>query len=44
MTGPAEYVVLGDNRSRSTDSRHYGPVGFSAITGAVLGHTRISHP
>ena len=41
MTGPAEYVVLGDNRSRSTDSRHYGPVGFSAITGAVLGHTNI---
>ena len=44
MTGPGEYVVLGDNRSRSTDSRHYGPIGFSAITGGVLGHARISHP
>ena len=44
VTGPGEYVVLGDNRSRSTDSRHYGPIGFSAITGAVRGHARISHP
>ena len=44
MTGPAEYVVLGDNRSRSTDSRQYGPIDFSAITGGVLGHTKISHP
>ena len=43
MTGPGEYVVLGDNRSRSTDSRNQGPIGFSAITGAVRGHTRISH-
>ena len=41
MTGPGEYVVLGDNRSRSTDSRHYGPIGFSAITGAVRGHANI---
>ena len=30
-----EYVVLGDNRCRSTDSRRYGPIGLSAITGAV---------
>ena len=36
--GPDEYVVLGDNRTRSTDSRHYGPIVFSAITGAVVGH------
>ena len=37
--GRDEYVVLGDNRTRSTDSRHYGPIALSAITGAVLGHT-----
>ena len=41
MTGPAEYVVLGDNRSRSTDSRQFGPIGISAITGAVRGHADI---
>lgn len=37
--GPGEYVVLGDNRTRSTDSRDYGPIAFSAITGAVRGHS-----
>ena len=37
MPGQDEYVVLGDNRPRSTDSRLYGPIGFSAITGAVRG-------
>ena len=36
-----EYVVLGDNRSRSTDSRRYGPIRLSAITGAVRGHANI---
>ncbi len=41
MTGPGEYVVLGDNRPRSTDSRQYDPIDFSAITGGVLGHTNI---
>ena len=41
--GPDEYVVLGDNRTRSTDSRHYGPITFSAITGAVLGHAGTRH-
>ena len=41
MPGPDEYVVLGDNRSRSMDSRQYGPIGFSAITGAVRGHANI---
>ena len=41
MTGPGEYVVLGDNRPRSTDSRQYGPIDFSVITGGVLGHTNI---
>ena len=39
--GANEYVVLGDNRSRSTDSRLYGPIGFPAITGAVRGHAKI---
>ena len=39
MPGPDEYVVLGDNRSRSTDSRQYGPIGFSTITGGVLERT-----
>ena len=41
MPGPGEYVVLGDNRRGSTDSREYGPIGFSAITGAVRGHAKI---
>ena len=36
--GANEYVVLGDYRYRSTDSRRYGPIGLSAITGAVRGH------
>jgi hypothetical protein len=26
VLGPGNYAVAGDNRSRSTDSRHYGPV------------------
>jgi phage repressor protein C with HTH and peptisase S24 domain len=26
VLGPDEYAVLGDNRTASTDSRHYGPV------------------
>jgi len=30
--------VLGDNRSRSTDSREYGPVRESALLGRVLLH------
>ena len=39
--GPRQYVVLGDNRLRSTDSRRYGPVPLSAIRGRVLaGRTR----
>ncbi len=31
--GPDEYVVLGDNRARSTDSRTYGPVRHRDIAG-----------
>jgi signal peptidase I len=25
--------VLGDNRNRSQDSRHFGPIPYAAITG-----------
>ncbi len=31
--GADEYIVLGDNRVRSTDSRTYGPVGRRSIVG-----------
>jgi nickel-type superoxide dismutase maturation protease len=37
--GPVEgagYVVLGDNSSASTDSRHFGPVERRAIRGRVV--------
>ncbi len=30
---PKEYYIMGDNRTRSGDSRHYGPVPFISITG-----------
>jgi signal peptidase I len=30
------YVVLGDQRTLSTDSRHYGPVSLAAIRGRVV--------
>ena len=30
------YVVLGDNRARSTDSRHFGPVARAAVRGRAL--------
>lgn len=29
--GADEFAVAGDNRGRSTDSRHYGPVGRDQI-------------
>jgi len=34
-TGKYEYILIGDNRAASTDSRHYGPVHRSAISGKV---------
>ena len=34
--GPDEYLVLGDNRSRSTDARSFGPVPASAIAGRAV--------
>ncbi len=34
--GPDEYFVLGDNRNASKDSRSFGPVNKSFVTGKVL--------
>ena len=31
-----EYWVLGDNRSKSTDSRHFGPIERDNLTGRVI--------
>lgn len=36
IVGPDEYYVLGDNRGASKDSRYFGPVNKSFITGKVL--------
>ncbi|MGH2578890.1 MAG: signal peptidase I [Actinomycetota bacterium] len=33
--GPDQYVVLGDNRDRSSDSRAFGPVDRASIVGVV---------
>ena len=33
--GASEYLVLGDNRAHSTDSRHFGPVARSDINARV---------
>ena len=34
--GDNEYFVLGDNRNSSKDSRSFGPVNESYLTGRVL--------
>jgi signal peptidase I len=34
--GPAEYLVLGDNRAASSDGRDFGPVPGDAFLGRVL--------
>ncbi len=34
--GPDEYILLGDNRRRSTDSRSYGPVHRHRVLGLVM--------
>ena len=34
-TGPDEYLLLGDNRSESPDSRTFGPVNKTLILGRV---------
>jgi nickel-type superoxide dismutase maturation protease len=33
--GPGELWVEGDDRARSTDSRHFGPVGRDAVRGTI---------
>ena len=35
ILGPEEYLVVGDNAARSTDSRDFGPVLRREITGVV---------
>ncbi len=35
ILGADEFAVAGDNRARSTDSRHYGPVSKEQIAGVA---------
>jgi type IV secretory pathway protease TraF len=35
LLGPDQYFLTGDNPDESTDSRHFGPVPVSQITGLV---------
>ncbi|MDR3173918.1 MAG: S26 family signal peptidase [Treponema sp.] len=37
LTGPGEFIALGDNGAQSFDSRAYGPVPADNIIGKVLG-------
>ncbi len=34
--GPNQYLLVGDNRSQSSDSRQWGPVNLKAIVGEVV--------
>jgi signal peptidase I len=36
VAGKDEYIVLGDNRTNSGDSRHYGPLHRSKIIGKIF--------
>ncbi|MBI4261583.1 MAG: S26 family signal peptidase [Actinobacteria bacterium] len=36
VLGPGEWFLLGDQKERSTDSRHFGPVPAPAIAGRVV--------
>ena len=40
--GEDEYIVMGDNRRRSTDSRSFGPVSRRNILGKVMIENRVS--
>lgn len=37
VMGPGEYLVLGDNRKNSMDSRHFGVINQSMIAGKITG-------
>lgn len=41
--GPDEYIVMGDNRWESEDSRDYGPIRRSCICGRVTSSTSRFH-
>jgi signal peptidase I len=36
VCGPGQFFVLGDNRSRSVDSRTYGPIPRDSILGVIV--------
>lgn len=40
VTNSDEYYVIGDNRSFSQDSRHFGPVKKNSIVGKVWVHSK----